>query len=75
MQRWDKGLKVTADGTGPIGHADAILLRKPADQAGLTVGRVGTPQHGRRPTLARSEPVRTRAPRAPRTPHPKEKRT
>ena len=33
---WDHALKVTADGAGLIGHAGAILLRKAADQAGLT---------------------------------------
>jgi hypothetical protein len=35
--RWDHALKVTGGGTGLIGHAGAILLRKTADQAGLTV--------------------------------------
>ena len=38
---WDHALKVTADGTGLVGHAGAILLRKAADQAGLT-GRLGS---------------------------------
>jgi Transposase DDE domain group 1 len=33
---WDHALKVTADGTGLVAHAGAILLRKTADQAGLT---------------------------------------
>jgi len=33
---WDHALKVTAGGTGLIGHAGAVLLRKAADQAGLT---------------------------------------
>jgi hypothetical protein len=33
---WDRALKVTADGTGLVGHAAAVLLRKAADQAGLT---------------------------------------
>jgi Transposase DDE domain group 1 len=33
---WDRALKVTADGTGLVGHAGAVLLRKAADQAGLT---------------------------------------
>jgi hypothetical protein len=33
---WDHALKVTADGAGLVGHAGAILLRKAADQAGLT---------------------------------------
>jgi len=33
---WDHALKVTADGDGLVGHAGAVLLRKTADQAGLT---------------------------------------
>ncbi len=33
---WDRALKVTAGGAGLIGHAGAVLLRKAADQAGLT---------------------------------------
>ena len=35
---WDHALKVTGDGMGLVGHAGAILLRKAADQAGLTAG-------------------------------------
>ena len=35
---WDHALKVTADGAGLVGHAGAVLLRKAADQAGLTPG-------------------------------------
>jgi hypothetical protein len=35
---WDHALKVIGDGQGLVGHAAAILLRKAADQAGLTVG-------------------------------------
>jgi len=35
---WDHALKVTGGGTGLVGHAGAILLRKVADQAGLTAG-------------------------------------
>jgi hypothetical protein len=35
---WDHALKVTADGAGLVGHAGAVLLRKAADQVGLTVG-------------------------------------
>jgi 5-methylcytosine-specific restriction endonuclease McrA len=34
----DRALKVTADGKGLAGHVGAVLLRKAADQAGLTVG-------------------------------------
>ena len=36
--RWDHRLKVTGEGEGLIGHAGAVLLRKLADQAGLTAG-------------------------------------
>ena len=43
---WDHALKVTGDGEGLVGHAGAVLLRKLADQAGLT-GVLG-------PTLARA---------------------
>ena len=38
---WDHALTVTSGGTGLVGHAGAILLRKAADQAGLT-GWLGT---------------------------------
>ncbi len=38
---WDRALTVTADGAGLVGHAGAILLRKAADQAGLT-GQLST---------------------------------
>src|SRR6266576_2542268 len=34
--RWDHGLTVTGEGQGLAGHAGAALLRKLADQAGLT---------------------------------------
>jgi hypothetical protein len=34
--RWDHALKVTGGGTGLVGHAGAVLLRKAADRAGLT---------------------------------------
>jgi len=33
---WDHALKVTGDGEGLVGHSGAVLLRKLADQAGLT---------------------------------------
>jgi len=33
---WDHALKVTGDGEGLVGHSRAVLLRKLADQAGLT---------------------------------------
>jgi hypothetical protein len=35
---WDHGLKVTGEGVGLAGHAGAVLLRKLADQVGLTGG-------------------------------------
>jgi hypothetical protein len=38
---WDRALTVTADGAGLVGHAGAVLLRKVADQAGLT-GQLST---------------------------------
>src|SRR5260370_281637 len=38
---WDHALKVTGDGDGLVGHAGAVLLRKLADQAGLT-GALGS---------------------------------
>jgi len=34
--RWDQNLSVAADAGGLIGHAGAVLLRKLADQCGLT---------------------------------------
>src|SRR2546430_11325826 len=33
---WDHGLRVTAEADGLVGHAGVVLLRKLADQAGLT---------------------------------------
>ena len=36
--RWDQNLSVAADADGLIGHAGAVLLRKLADQCGLTSG-------------------------------------
>jgi hypothetical protein len=39
--RWDHALKVTGGGTGLVGHAGAVLLRKAADQAGLTAALSG----------------------------------
>src|SRR6266851_3885862 len=33
---WDHGLRVTAEADGLAGHAGAVLLRKLADQCGLT---------------------------------------
>ena len=34
--RWDRNLSVAPDADGLIGHAGAVLLRKLADQCGLT---------------------------------------
>jgi hypothetical protein len=34
--QWDHALTVTDGGSGLVGHAGAVLLRKAADQAGLT---------------------------------------
>ena len=34
--RWDRNLSVVPDADGLIGHAGAVLLRKLADQCGLT---------------------------------------
>jgi hypothetical protein len=36
LNGWDRALKVTAGGTGLVGHTGAILLRKASDQTGLT---------------------------------------
>ena len=49
--RWDRALKVTGGGTGLVGHAGAVLLRKAADQAGLTAA-LGAALH-----RARTSPV------------------
>ncbi len=35
---WDHGLRVTAEADGLVGQAGAVLLRKLADQTGLTAG-------------------------------------
>ena len=34
--RWDQNLSVAPDACGLVGHAGAVLLRKLADQCGLT---------------------------------------
>src|SRR3984885_7992330 len=36
LNGWDHALKVTSDGRGLVGHAGSILLRKAADQTGLS---------------------------------------
>jgi hypothetical protein len=38
---WDHGLKVTDDGAGLVGHCGGVLLRKLADQCGLTAALEG----------------------------------
>jgi hypothetical protein len=49
--RWDRNLSVAPDAGGLVGHAGAVLLRKLADQCGLTpalgaaLGRHGGPQY------------------------------
>lgn len=48
------GLKVTGGGTGLVGHAIAVLLRKAADQAGLTAAlRAALRKAGTSPLLDR----------------------
>ena len=54
---WDHGLRVFAEADGQVGHAGAVLLRKLADQGGLTaalgpaLARAGKfpPEHCNRP--------------------------
>jgi hypothetical protein len=41
LNGWDHALKVSAGGTGLVGHAGALLLRKAADQTGLTAALSG----------------------------------
>jgi DDE family transposase len=50
---WDRALQVTADGKGLIGHAGAILLRKAADQSGLTAALSGALRKKSAPLLDR----------------------
>src|SRR5438552_5325196 len=51
---WGHALKVTADGAGLVGHAEAVLLRKAADQAGLTAWLSGALRKtGQSPVLDR----------------------
>ena len=39
---WDHGLRISADDGGLVGHAGAVLLRKLADQAGLSSAGLGS---------------------------------
>jgi hypothetical protein len=51
---WDHALEVTSGGSGLVGHAGVILLRKLADQCGLTVALDGAlTLKGRFPQLGR----------------------
>jgi hypothetical protein len=51
---WDHALTVTADGTGLVGHAGGILLRKLADRCGLTAALdAALAQRGTFPQLSR----------------------
>ena len=51
---WDHALEVTAGGNGLVGHAGAVLLRKLADQCGLTAGLdAALAQRGTSPQLRR----------------------
>src|SRR5690349_24963690 len=54
LNGWDQSRRVTAGGAGMVGHAGAVLLRKSADQAGLT-GQLSTAmrQKGTSPLLDR----------------------
>jgi hypothetical protein len=74
--RWDHALKVTGGGTGLAGHAGAILLRKAADQAGLTAAlsaslrKAGaSPLLGRGIVLVSGVPGHAAAPRQRRVKH------
>jgi len=62
---WDHALKVTADGTGLVGHAGAVLLRKAADQAELTAA-LGTAlrKAGSSPVFDRGTVLVSLAPRS-----------
>ena len=51
---WDHGLKVTDDGAGLVGHGGGILLRKLADQCGLTAALAAAlARPGKFPQLSR----------------------
>jgi len=52
--RWDHGLTVTGEGEGLVGHVGAVLLRKLADQAGLTAAlRAALARKGKFPLVDR----------------------
>jgi hypothetical protein len=51
---WDHGLKVTDDGAGLVGHGGGVLLRKLADQCGLTAAlEAALARAGKSPQLSR----------------------
>jgi hypothetical protein len=51
---WDHALEVTAGGSGLVGHAGGMLLRKLADQCGLTAAlEAALTQRGTFPQLSR----------------------
>ena len=51
---WDHALEVTADGNGLVGHGGGILLRKLADQSGLTAALdAALTQRGTSPQVSR----------------------
>jgi hypothetical protein len=51
---WDHGLRVTDEGTGLVGHGGGILLRKLADQCGLTSAlEAALARAGKSPQLSR----------------------
>jgi hypothetical protein len=59
--RWDRNLSVAADADGLIGHAGAVLLRRLADQCGLTPA-LGARAMSDIAVLAHQEPVFGAAP-------------
>jgi hypothetical protein len=51
---WDHALEVTADGSGLVGHAGAVLLRQLADRLGLTAAmELALTVRGKFPQLSR----------------------
>jgi hypothetical protein len=51
---WDHGLRVTDEGTGLVGHGGGVLLRKLADQCGLTGAmEAALARAGKSPQLSR----------------------
>ena len=49
--RWDRNLSVAPDADGLVGHAGAVLLRRCADQTGLTSALSGLWPRGRKGTV------------------------